>query len=80
MGWSGKKNGELLSLMSAAGFNVLPTMDRSVRHQQNLVAAGIAVVVMTAASNRLADLVPLVPSVLAVLRSIRPGDVVEVST
>jgi hypothetical protein len=79
-GWSGKENGELLSLMAAAGFEVLVTVDQGIRHQQNLRAAGVAVVVMVGASNRLADLVPLVPDVLAALSTVRPGDVVEVRT
>ena len=40
--------------------------------------SAVAVVVVVAASNRLADLVPLAPSALAALATIRPGDVVEV--
>ncbi len=77
-GWSGKKNGELLALMSAAGFEVLLTVDQGLRHQQNLRAAGVAVVVMIGASNQLADLVPLVPHVLAALTTLKAGDAVEV--
>ena len=72
-GWSGKKNGELLRLMSAAGFEVLLTVDQGIRHQQNLRAAGVAVVVMVGASNRLADLVPLVPDVLVALSPCSPA-------
>ena len=78
MGWAGKKNGELLALMAGAGFEVLLTVDQNLRHQQNLAASGVAVVVMAAATNRLADLVPLVPGVEAALRGIRAGDAVEV--
>jgi len=78
MGWAGKKNGELLALMAGAGFEVLLTVDQNLRHQQNLAASGVAVVVMAAASNRLADLAPLVPGVEAALRGIQPGDAVEV--
>lgn len=77
-GWSGKKNGELLTLMAARGFEVLMTVDRSLPHQQNLSARGIAVIVLVAASNRLADLRPLMPPTLAVLESIQPGEVVEI--
>ena len=33
MGWAGKKNGELLALMAGAGFEVLLTVDQSLRHQ-----------------------------------------------
>src|SRR4051812_32325334 len=77
LGWSGKKNGELLQVMAGQNFDVLLTVDQGIRHQQNLRAAGVAVVGLVAVSNRLADLVPLMPSVLAVLASIQPGDVVE---
>jgi hypothetical protein len=80
MGWSGKKNGDLLQLMAGQGFEVLLRVDQSIRHQQNLQAAGVALIVLVAANNRLADLVPLMPSALASLGSIKPGDVVEIST
>src|SRR5688572_4190495 len=80
MGWSGKKNGELLGLMGASGFQALLTVDRSIRHQQNLAALGVGVVVLVAASNRLADLLPRMPAARAALSTIRPGDVVEITS
>ena len=64
--------------MAGAGFEVLLTVDQGIGHQQNLRAAGVAVVVMVGPSNQLADLAPLVPDVLTALGSVRPGDVVEV--
>lgn len=79
MGWSGKKNGELLRLMAGDGFEILVTVDQNLRNQQNLRAAGVAVVVLVAASNRLADLTPLAPSAEVALGSIRPGDFVEIT-
>lgn len=79
MGWSGKKNGELLQLIAGQTFEVLLTVDQSIRHQQNLQAAGVAVIVLVAPSNRLADLVPLMPSVQAALGSIKAGDAVEIT-
>jgi hypothetical protein len=79
MGWSGKKNGELLALMVAQGFEVLITVDQNLRHQQHLQAVGVAVMVLIAASNRLADLVPLMLSAQVSLSSISPGDVVEIT-
>jgi PIN like domain len=78
MGWAGKKNGELLALMAGVGFEVLLTVDQNLRRQQNLGASGVAVVVMAASSNRLADLVPLIPAVAAALAGIRAGHAVEV--
>ena len=51
MGWSGKKNGELLLLMSQEGFTILLATDQNLRYQQNLQQAGVAVVVLVASSN-----------------------------
>jgi|SRR5205085_6783119 len=80
MGWSGKKNGELLPLITSHNFAVLLTTDQNLRYQQNLRAAGIAVIVLIARTNRLVDLAPLIPSVRARLPSIQAGDLVEIST
>ncbi len=79
MGWSGKKNGELLQLMSQAEFTILLTADQNLRYQQNLEQAGVAVVVMVAPSNRLLDLVPLIPSVRSALDTITAGEVFEIT-
>jgi len=79
MGWAGKKNGELLALMAGAGFEVLLTVDQNLRYQQNLTGSAVAVVVMVAPSNRLQDVMPLVPKVEAALTGIQSGDVVEVT-
>ena len=78
MGWSGKKNGELLQLMSQEGFTILLTTDQNLRYQQNLQQAGVAVVVLVAQSNKLADLLPVLPDARKVLNTIVPGAVVEV--
>jgi predicted nuclease of predicted toxin-antitoxin system len=79
MGWAGKKNGELLQLMTAAGFEVLVTVDQNLKHQQNLEESGIAVLVLVASTNHLADLTSLVPAAEAALTTIEPGDVVEIT-
>lgn len=78
MGWSGKKNGELLRLMSQEGFTILLTTDQNLRYQQNLQQAGVAVVVLVAPSNRLPDLVPLIPKARNVMNTITSGEVIEV--
>ncbi|WP_375497766.1 hypothetical protein [uncultured Nostoc sp.] len=80
MGWSGKKNGELLQLMIQESFTIILTTDQNLRYQQNLQQAGVAVVVLVASSNRLPDLLPLIPSVRTVVDTIAitPGVVVEI--
>jgi hypothetical protein len=72
MGWTTIKNGELLTL-AAEHFDVFVTVDRNLSFQQNLVSLSIAVVVLQAKTNRLTDLRPLVPSLLAAIESAMPG-------
>ena len=74
MGWAMIKNGDLLSL-AEKHFDVFVTVDRNLSFQQNLVSFTIAVVVLRARTNRLADLRPLVPNLLAVLPSVKLGAV-----
>ena len=64
MGWLTIKSGELLAL-AASEFEVFVTVDRNLSFQQNLPAFAIAVIVLRAPSNRLTDLKPLVPALLA---------------
>jgi predicted nuclease of predicted toxin-antitoxin system len=76
-GWSGKENGELLAL-AEAGFDVLITVDSNLRHQQNLTGRKIALLIVRARSNRVADLQPHFAACIEALRTIEPGTVVEV--
>ena len=78
MGWSGTKNGALLKLMSEEGFTILLTSDQNLKYEQNLQRVGIAVIVMVARTNRLSDLLPLIPKVREALIAIAPGEVIEI--
>ena len=77
MGWKSKQNGELLTL-AAKSFEVFVTTDRNLSFQQNVQRVDIAVVVMTAKTNRLADLRPIMPSLLKVLPFLMKGQVREI--
>jgi len=77
-GWASKRNGELLRLASPE-FDVFITADQNLEHQQNIGQFDIAVVILMAPSNRLADLMPLVPKVLGLLASVRPGHIYRVA-
>ena len=74
MGWSAIRNGELLAL-AAQAFDVFVTVDRNLSFQQNVPALDLAVVVLRAKTNRLADLRSLVPDLLKALSAARPGQV-----
>ena len=79
MGWAGMTNGELLSLAKGE-FDAFLTADQNLEYQQSLSESDIPIVVMAAGTNRFADLKPLIPDVLSVLGSIRPGEVISVPT
>jgi len=72
MGWTAIKNGELLALASDQ-FEIFVTIDRNLSFQQNVKASRIAVIVLQAKTNRLADLLPLVPNLLMAIGSAKPG-------
>jgi predicted nuclease of predicted toxin-antitoxin system len=76
-GFSGKENGELLTL-AEKNFDVFVTIDKNIRYQQNLTGRNIAIVIIRATSNDLDDIKPQMPQALAALKTIRPGQVVEV--
>lgn len=72
IGWAGLKNGELLARAEVT-YDVLLTMDKGIPHQQYLAQYKIAVVGLSARTNRLADTRPLMPKVLALLPALKPG-------
>jgi hypothetical protein len=45
-GWEELANGELIDAAEQAGFEVMVTMDKNIRYQQNLKSRGIALVVL----------------------------------
>ena len=79
MGWASKRNGELLAL-AAADFDVFLTADRNLSYQQDVSSFDIAIVVLVAPSNRIEDLRPLAPRVLAILDTVERRRVTLVST
>ena len=77
MGWEALKNGALLAAASR-DFDCVVTVDQKMKHQQDLTNLPVAVVVLVARTNRLADLVPLVPALERALASLSPKTLVEV--
>ena len=77
-GWRGMRNGDLLRAAEAA-FDVLVTVDKRLRYQQNVSAHAIAVVVLDADGTKFSDLLPLVPATEAALRQVKPGEVVVIA-
>jgi predicted nuclease of predicted toxin-antitoxin system len=58
-GWNGVKNGELLKLMLADGFDALLTFDKNLQHQQNFGKYTLTVFVLLAPINQYSVLTAL---------------------
>lgn len=76
-GYGGKRNGELLKLADGF-FDVLLTIDRNIRHQQNLAGRKIAILIVRVISNDIDDIRPHIPRVLEALTAIEQGQFVEI--
>jgi len=76
-GWLGISNGQLLAL-AAADFEVFVTVDRNLPFQQHLPKFDIAVILLRAKTNRLDDLVVLVPDLIAAIPGAKKSAVTHV--
>lgn len=52
MNWLGKKNGELLGLAAFNGFEILITLDKNLKHQQNLHKVDLKFILLLANDNK----------------------------
>jgi hypothetical protein len=77
-GFGGMTNGKLLTQAEFL-FDVLVTIDRNIRYQQNLASRNIAILVLCVYSNDISDIEPLIPNAVSALKSIKPGQVVEIA-
>jgi hypothetical protein len=77
-GLGGLKNGKLLAAAEAAGFDILLTVDRGFRYEQNFMGRKIAFIVLSTKSIALKDLLPHVPECLALLPTMKPGTIAKV--
>lgn len=76
-GWAGIKNGELLTLAQTR-FDVFVTTDQNLEYEQNIRSFSIAVIALHGTTNRITDLRPLVPELLAKIGQCKPGTVTHI--
>ena len=76
MGWASIANGALIKL-AEADFDVFITVDKGILYQQNLRSTVLSFILLHALSNRLEDLLPLVPGILTALTTIKAGEMVQ---
>ncbi|MBV8736937.1 MAG: DUF5615 family PIN-like protein [Alphaproteobacteria bacterium] len=73
--WAGLGNGELLRRAAASGFDVFLTADQNLQFQQNLANSLLSLSYCLPPSNKLEDLLPLVPLILQALPNMCPSEV-----
>jgi hypothetical protein len=78
LGWSGVKNGELLRRCSGVA-DVFVSLDQGLPFQQKVRLLPFAILVVKSKSNRLQDLIPLVPVLLIAILNAKAGDVEIIS-
>jgi predicted nuclease of predicted toxin-antitoxin system len=76
-GFAGLKNGRLLAAAEDK-FDVLVTIDKSIKYQNNFTGKKISVLVIRTASSDLSDILPHVTAVVSALKRIAPGEVIYV--
>ncbi len=77
-GFGSKKNGELLAIAEGQ-WDVL-TSDRNIKYQQNMSGRKVSIVILCAKSNRMKDLLPLMPVFAEALATLKLGQVIEVGS
>ena len=75
MGWDRLRNGDLIQ-MAEESFDALVTSDQNLKHQQNLTARKLGVVVLP--TNHLPSVLQLAPKIALALSEISPGALVEI--
>jgi hypothetical protein len=68
MRWERLANGAPLQAAAAAAFEALLSVDKNLRHEQNLKTLPIPIVVLDGVSNALPALVPFAPHVMKLLQ------------
>ena len=76
MGWGRVKNGELLGRAEGV-FDVFLTADQRLKFQQNLAGRQLAILVLS--TNRWPKVKAKITEIVAAIRSLKPGDYVELT-
>ncbi len=76
-GFKGLKNGNLIRAASGV-FDVLITVDKNIQYQQNKESLLLAIIILSAKSNRYESLSPLISKALGILQTIKIGEIIKI--
>ena len=78
-GWLGKKNEELLKLLTEDKFELFVIVDRNLHYQQNLKRLTITIFVLCAVDNRRKTLILHISKLFARLENVDLQNLIEIS-
>ena len=76
-GFKGLKNSKLISATNGI-FEVLITVDKNIEYQQNKKDLPIAIIILSANSNRYESFSPLISEALKILEIIKSGEIIKI--
>ena len=79
-GWAGIKNGELLRLAAAQGYDALISADKNMEYQQSADELPVSVVILYVLRLRTEDLAPLIPTAVDKLNMVSSPAFIRVGT
>lgn len=65
--WNGRKNGELLGLMTLEGFDRFVTIDKNLQFQQNISRFPVRLFILNAPNNKIETLLPYIENLKLLL-------------
>lgn len=77
MGWSELTNGQLLKAAASSGFDVVLTVDRKLRYEQNPAGLPVAVLILASGDTRLPALTSFVPAIEQALSNMPVRSITE---
>ena len=77
-GWAGIKNGELLRKIDGY-HDAFLTVDALVARPETVKTLQFRILILKAQSNKMEDLRPLIPKILAALSEAKPGTITSIS-
>ena len=77
-GFKGLKNGKLIQAASGNDFAVFISVDKNIVHQQNKINLPVAILALSANTNRIESLLPLMTKALRVLENIKTGEIITI--
>ena len=73
-GWSGLKNGQLMTAATGDGFDILLTIDKNLHHQQNVGKYPLIVVVLNSPSSKLEIIITFLSAFEKQLKAFTKGN------